>query len=282
LHAILVDFLALGRLELVVLLQEGADDQDGIHRELLVRLAQIPLLFDDKLGHGDCKAACQVIIFSCDQSLAEHQVALLILTVDSGLVLLVDDDSLSAIATICEDYSFRDDFRSLGLFIFWLLPRRLLETFLEFWVYRQRADVAFNCGKCLRHFILGHGVLTEDPQGHSDDEMGPHLAELLADLFEDGSSVLWVDFDYLPDEKDSLKRSESRLAFELKELCHQGRQDCRDSLRVGLGDLVDRLDEKVSVLIRDGGLGSMVFHLAGSCNLAFQECSHFLDVTRRN
>jgi hypothetical protein len=105
-----------------------------------------------------------------------HQVALLILTVNSGLFLLVDDDSLSAIATICEDNSFRDNFRSLGLFIFWLLTRRLFETFLGFWVDRQRADVAFNCGKCLRDFILGHGILTEDPQGHSDDEMGPHLA----------------------------------------------------------------------------------------------------------
>ena len=90
--------------------------------------------------------------------------------------------------------------------------------------------------------------------------------------------MLRVHFNDLSDEQDSLQRCECGLAFELEERAHQGVQNHRNRLREGLSDLVDRLDEKVAILVRHGALRAVLVHLGSFDDLTLQELNHLLDI----
>jgi hypothetical protein len=90
------------------------------------------------------------------------------------------------------------------------------------------------------------------------------LGEGSAYFTEDSFSMLGVGLDHFSDEKDSLKRGEGRFAFEPEEILHERAEYIRNSLRVSLSNLVNRLNQQVPVFISNSSLRSMLFHLAGT------------------
>ena len=151
-------------------------------------------------------------------------------------------DSLGTIATIWKYDSLRDHLWSSLFLLLFLLILSSWVFFFRFLVDWKRSNIPFNRSEGLYNLILILSILTNDPEGHSDDQVRSDLGERLADIGEDRASVLWVDLNDLSDEKDSLQGGEGRLAFEFEERFHERAQNKWDGLRERLRNLIDRFD----------------------------------------
>jgi hypothetical protein len=66
---------------------------------------------------------------------------------------------------------------------------------------------------------------------------------------ENSSTVNRVDFNHFTDKQDGFQTRESTLALKFEEIFKERSQDFGNSGWVGLSDLVDALDQQVSVLV---------------------------------
>jgi hypothetical protein len=96
-----------------MLLQEGADYENRVDRKLLISHAQITLSLHGELGKSHSQTASKIVVLSVNQRVSEGQVRALVLALSGGgsaRGLIFQYDSLSSIATICENHSLSDNF----------------------------------------------------------------------------------------------------------------------------------------------------------------------------
>lgn len=108
--------------------------------------------------------------------------------------------------------------------------------------------------------------------------MGLDLSKAGAYFTEDSLSVFGIGLNHFSNEKDCLQGGKSRFTLESEEILHERAEHVRDGLRVGLGDLVDRLNQQVSILIRDCSLRPVLLHLAGSHDFTIDKRNDFFEV----
>ena len=225
-------------------LEKSTKDQNGVHRHLLVSHAQVTLSLHGELGESYSKATRKIVIFSVHQSVSQRKVGALILGLSSSLSsrsLIFKNDGLSTITSVRKDNSLSDNLGAsfFDFFLFCIFNLKVIRRLSVDW---KRSNISLNRFEGLDDLVLTLSIFSDDPECNSDDQMRANLRERLANVCENGSSVLWVHFDDLSDEQDSFQRGEGRFAFKLEERLHEGTKYKRNRLREGLRDLVDRFD----------------------------------------
>mmetsp|Transcript_19580 Transcript_19580/g.26463 ORF Transcript_19580/g.26463 Transcript_19580/m.26463 type:complete len:392 (-) Transcript_19580:1518-2693(-) len=108
----------------LVLLEKGADDENGVEGHLLVRHAQVALGFDRQLRHGHRQTTRQVVILCVDEGVAQGQVGTLVLGLGCGgraRSFVFHHNRLCAIATVWEHHCLRDNLGARLFHFFFLV-----------------------------------------------------------------------------------------------------------------------------------------------------------------